>query len=289
MLNKGVSYPGQKINEQVLLFLRRHPFTFYFPWGVIIIIMVIGWLITLAFFIANFNGLIFSQQYNALFVVILGCYFMIILMTFLTAWVSFYFDVVIVTRTHLLVIEQNGFFNRKVSEQSLLRIQDVSAKMKGFWQTWLRFGTVFVETAGEAPNFEMNNLPKPHVVANTILKIHDELITSGNYDIDAGEGEGVIRPGRSSNSISSALANEPHILTSKKPEENVYQQTITNETKEKAFEEEMPSKEELTEPELEKPAPKNLENQQNNKNITEPAEKEKKSGELHDGDVIKFE
>ncbi|MCL5795612.1 MAG: PH domain-containing protein, partial [Patescibacteria group bacterium] len=197
MLSKGISYPGQKFDEQVLLFLRRHRFTFYWPWGLIILIMLLTWLAALIIFLINLNGGIFPTQYNALFVVVLGCYFLFILMVFLTAWVSFYFDVVIVTKTHLLVIEQNGFFNRKVSEQSLLRIQDVSAKMKGFWQTWLRFGTVFVETAGEAPNFEMINLPKPHVVANAILKLHDELIASGGYEMGIAEGEGVLRTTKS--------------------------------------------------------------------------------------------
>ncbi len=252
MLNKGISYPGQTFDEQVLLFLRRHKFTFYWPWGAIVVVMMLSWLAILVLFLINITGNIFPLQYNAMLIVILGTYFLIILMVFLTAWVSFYFDVVIVTKTHLLVIEQNGFFNRKVSEQSLLRIQDVSARMKGFWQTWLRFGTVFVETAGEAPNFEMHNIPKPHVVANMILKLHDEVVAQGGYEAGMGEGEGVLREGARHQQMQQNQPIEPEII-GKHP-------SLLNTVEGKDFE----------------------------KVQEEVVKEEKKQGEIHEGDVIKF-
>lgn len=270
MLSKGISYPGQNFDEQVLLFLRRHKFTFYWPWGVTITLMMLTWLVILIFFLVNLGGGLFPIQYNALLVVVLGAYFLIILMVFLTAWVSFYFDVVIVTKTHLLVIEQNGFFNRKVSEQSLLRIQDVSARMKGFWQTWLRFGTVFVETAGEAPNFEMSNLPKPHVVGNMILKLHDELVASGGYEAGEGEGEGVLRE-------SPAHLRQQIV---QKPVETISNQSeaLLDTVEGKDF-----KKEEEKFVESQESEEKSVQDESANSGKIE-----KKQGELHDGDVIKF-
>jgi len=191
MLAKGNYYPGQSAEEEVLLFVRRHKFTFWWPWGVLIIVMILSWLGILIYFLVSLGtGSLAAAISARLFLVCISSYFLVILAVSLTSWMSWYFDITIVTRTHLVDINQKGFFSRRVAEQSLLRVQDVSAKMTGFWQTWLRFGTVFVETAGESPNFIMNNIPRPNIVANTILKLHDELIAKGGYEGMMGDGVG---------------------------------------------------------------------------------------------------
>lgn len=183
MLAKGHYYPGQSTEEDVLLFVRRHKFTFWWPWGVLILVMMMSWLGILIYFLVGIGtGTLPFAVSPRFFLVCISSYFLIIMAVALTSWMSWYFDITIVTRTHLVDIHQKGFFNRQVSEQSLLRVQDVSARMTGFWQTWMRFGTVFVETAGESPNFIMHDIPRPNIVANTILKLHDELIAKGGYE-----------------------------------------------------------------------------------------------------------
>lgn len=191
MLAKGHYYPEQSNEEEVLLFVRRHKFTFWWPWGTLITVMMLSWLGIVVYFLISisFENLPFTIS-PRLFLVSISSYFLVIMVVSLTSWMSWYFDITIVTRTHLVDINQKGFFNRQVSEQSLLRVQDVSAKMTGFWQTWLRFGTVYVETAGESPNFTMRNIPRPNIVANTILKLHDELVARGGYEGMIGNGVG---------------------------------------------------------------------------------------------------
>ncbi|MCL5795853.1 MAG: hypothetical protein M1338_05895, partial [Patescibacteria group bacterium] len=113
-----------------------------------------------------------------------------------------------------------------------------------------------------------------------ILKLHDELIASGGYEMGIAEGEGVLR---TTKSLGPKMIEENPPET-ELPKENVYRQTINNELKEKAFEEENPQ-EELKESGVDKLYEKIT----NNQNITKSVRPEKESGELHDGDVIKFE
>jgi hypothetical protein len=50
--------------------------------------------------------------------------------------------------------------------------------MGGYFQSVFQFGQVSIETAGESPNFIMRYVPKPHVVANSILMIYERLSKS---------------------------------------------------------------------------------------------------------------
>ncbi len=107
-----------------------------------------------------------------------SAYLLFVNAIFLTVWIEQYLDVCIITTDRLVHIRQIGLFNRRVAELSMARVQDVSAQMRGYLQSIFQFGTVVVETAGGAPDFEIRNVSKPHVVANTILTIHDRTQTT---------------------------------------------------------------------------------------------------------------
>ena len=79
---------------------------------------------------------------------------------------------VVVTNERLVDISQNGLFSKKVSTLSLAKIQDVSAKVNGPWQTLFQFGTVIVQTAGERENFVLDFLPAPYQTEQYILEVH---------------------------------------------------------------------------------------------------------------------
>ncbi|MDO8336088.1 MAG: PH domain-containing protein, partial [Candidatus Saccharibacteria bacterium] len=111
-----------------------------------------------------------------------SAYLLFVNAIFLTVWIEQYLDVCIITTDRLVHIRQIGLFNRRVAELSMTRVQDVSAQMRGYLQSILQFGTVVVETAGGAPDFVIRNVSKPHVVANTILMIHDRTQTTPVYE-----------------------------------------------------------------------------------------------------------
>ena len=179
MLAPGHYYPEQAAAaEPVILFVRRHWFSFI-GWVILlagITIMPLVILIVLGSTI-GLNNL--SSAARAILVFGVSMYFLMTLAIFLVAWIDFYLDTTIITEKRLVDVHQNGLFNHRVSEQSLLKVQDVTVRVRGPWQTFFQYGTVYVETAGEAPNFEMNNLPHPHHVANTITELHNRMLEHG--------------------------------------------------------------------------------------------------------------
>jgi len=177
-------------DEQLVLFIRRHWLSFL-PWIIFIGLMII---IPIIMFTSLRDVIVqsFSGPGKIYLIVGFSSYLLIAFAVYLTAWISFYLNVVIITPEHLVDIRQSGLFNRRVSEQSLLRVQDVSAHMSGLFQTFFNYGSVNVETAGEAPNFAMPSIPNPSKVANTILKLHEELVQKSGYeDADSAEGVGL--------------------------------------------------------------------------------------------------
>lgn len=165
-------FPGQSANEEIIIFVRRHwmPFT---SWLCFIGIMVLLPLIAGVILLLSNAIWIFELHRLSLAALALGAYLLLVNAIFFTAWIEQYLDVAIITTDRLVHIRQVGLFNRRVAELGMERVQDVSAQMNGYLQSIFQFGTVVVETAGGAPDFVIRNVAKPHVVANTILTIHD--------------------------------------------------------------------------------------------------------------------
>ncbi|MEK7184367.1 MAG: PH domain-containing protein [Patescibacteria group bacterium] len=169
-----VLFPGQQAHEEILIFVRRHWMPFVL-WAVFIGIMLLIPLVT-GFIVVVLNG---SQWFldGKLLPYVglgLGAYLLLVNAIFFTVWIEQYLDVAIITSDRLVNIRQLGLFNRRVAELGMDRVQDVSAHMNGYLQSIFQFGTVVVETAGGAPDFVIRNVAKPHIVANTILMIHDQ-------------------------------------------------------------------------------------------------------------------
>jgi membrane protein YdbS with pleckstrin-like domain len=174
-IQSALLFPGQNKNEEILIFVRRHwmPFVMWIFFILIMLLIPLIVVVLVFLFAGTLNG-------DKLIYLGLGgsAYLLFVNAIFLTVWIEQYLDVCIITTDRLVHIRQIGLFNRRVAELSMARVQDVSAQMRGYLQSIFQFGTVVVETAGGAPDFEIRNVSKPHVVANTILTIHDRTQTT---------------------------------------------------------------------------------------------------------------
>lgn len=191
MLEKSNYYPGQNSKEEILHFIRRH-WIAYVKWIIILTIMILSPII-ITIILLNNNAIAITESNKYYFVIFFSLYSLLVMAVFITTWIDYYLDVTIITRQHLIHVRQIEIFNRIVSEQSLLRVQDVSSDMKGLYQTLFRFGTVYVETAGEQPNFRMTDIAKPHQVAKAIMEIHEELVEDHELGHEISEGIGMDR------------------------------------------------------------------------------------------------
>ena len=66
--------------------------------------------------------------------------------------------------------DYRGILHIETAYANLDQIQDVSPKIIGFFGTLFHFGNVFLQTAGERPEFEFHHVVKPDEVSSRILE-----------------------------------------------------------------------------------------------------------------------
>lgn len=174
-MKKIKTFPGVRPDEEIILLLRRH-------WRLIIgyiLRLAISGIVPIIIYLLLFYTLNLEIEEGGLIYIILilgaSIYYLFIWALFFHEWIDYYLDVWIVTNRRILNIEQEGFFNRTISEQNIERVQDVTSEVKGRLETFLDFGDVYVQTAGEEKRFVFEQIPHPYQVAEKIIEIHNKV------------------------------------------------------------------------------------------------------------------
>lgn len=107
-------------------------------------------------------------QFAGLVLYMIVIYCLAVLFLAFRFWVDYYLDMWILTTNRLIDIEQIGLFQRSVAEIPLFRIQDVSISVNGFIATFLKFGTIKIQTAGEQ-DFYIKDIPKVYKIKDLII------------------------------------------------------------------------------------------------------------------------
>ena len=100
---------------------------------------------------------------------ITGTYLMLVL---------YHLNVHIVTNKRVIDSDQYTLTQHRVVEAHLNRIQDVAADITGFWGNIINYGDVKVQTAGEHPNINFENVSDPRKIKRLIL---DEAFKHGKH------------------------------------------------------------------------------------------------------------
>ncbi len=174
--HKPLHFPTQRPNEHVVLLLRRH-------WTVLardVIQLVLSLILPptvllILYFYTNF-AIVPETPLYVLLVMVLSLYYLFSFLAFFHDFVDYHLDIWVVTDQRVVSIEQSGLFNRVVSELTILRIQDVTSEIKGKVQTFLDYGQVHIQTAGEQARFVFEQVPHPSEVAKVILQAHERAI-----------------------------------------------------------------------------------------------------------------
>lgn len=163
---KNVDFETRDSGEKVVLLLRRHPIT-NIKWILILVLMVLAPTVLSVFPILEFLPGRFQ------FIAILGWYLTttaFLIENFLT-W---FFNVNIVTDERIIDIDFHNLIYKEVSETKIDQIQDVTLKMGGAVRTVFNYGDLYIQTAGEVPNFDFLGVPKPDRVAKIIQELRTE-------------------------------------------------------------------------------------------------------------------
>lgn len=96
------------------------------------------------------------------------------LLTFIYAFerfVSWYFNVFIITTERVVDIDFYNLFNKKFSSAELSMIQDVTYSIIGFKESFFNYGDVLIQTASEINEIVFERVSKP----DRIIKVLEEL------------------------------------------------------------------------------------------------------------------
>ena len=106
-----------------------------------------------------------------LIILAFSSYYLFIWLFFFFSFIDYYLDIWIITNERIIDVEQRGFFSRIISEQKLDRVQDVTSEVHGFFPTVLKYGDVYVQTAGFEQRFFFHEVPNPTKVRDVIIKL----------------------------------------------------------------------------------------------------------------------
>lgn len=166
------SFPNQKPDEHVLMFLRRH-------WIAVvkIILLTIGLsaMPPVAYIGLNSFTQVFSGEiYKALFTLLISSFYLFVVLFAFSNFVDYYLDIWIITNQRVVNIEQKGLFSREIAEKDLGQMQDIMSDVDGFWPTVLNYGNIHIQTAGNKERFIFKQIPFATEVAQRISNLVSE-------------------------------------------------------------------------------------------------------------------
>ncbi len=163
---ENLRFESMDREEKVILFLRKH-FITNIPW-----IIMATFMFLIPAFVQNLS-LFDSIPKNFMFVFIL-IWYLISTAYFLESFLTWFFNVYIVTDERVIDIDFYNLIYKEVSDANIDRIQDVTYSMGGVVRTMFNYGDVMIQTASEVPNFEFQAVPKPDKVAKVLQDLRIE-------------------------------------------------------------------------------------------------------------------
>jgi uncharacterized membrane protein YdbT with pleckstrin-like domain len=170
-------------DEKIILVIRKHWFVMVRTVITFAVLLGLPSMIfsVLPFFTAGLDVKAVNSSANFFLVL----YLMGIILFLFLLWTDYYLDMWIITTARIIDIEQHGLFNREISEIPLNHVQDVTLEIKGIIETFLKFGTIRIQTAGER-EFTIHFVPHLYEAKDVILanarKAQKDFVPSDKID-----------------------------------------------------------------------------------------------------------
>lgn len=160
-------------NERILMVVKRH-------WSGLIPTIFSATVIFIAglagvFALSRFRDSV--EQIVSLPIAILGLLVLVAFLLFvmgISVWVYTH-NMMVVTNEKVVQLLYFSLFNRQISRLILQDIQDVTYRQTGILSRFFKYGTLHMETAGEAANFDFPYAVNPHEVSQRIGAMCEEL------------------------------------------------------------------------------------------------------------------
>jgi len=152
--------------EEILLVARPHWFT-NLSWILVSSLMLIA--PTLLKFIPVINDI--PTKYISLGSLV---WYLLTFAVIFENFLSWYFDVFIITDKRVIDIDFNNLLDKKFSEAKLSMIQDVTSRVSGLGQTMFNYGTIYIQTAAEVSYITFEKVPHPEKIIKILQILVEE-------------------------------------------------------------------------------------------------------------------
>ena len=147
------SFDSQLDGENVLLLLRRHPITQVMKALTVLMLLIVP----LFFSQISFYYLLAENFQTA----ILLLWYLITIGYSLESFLTWFYNVYIVTDERIIDIDFLSLIYRNVSAAKIDKVEDITAVTSGVAQSIFNYGTVHIQTAAEKSEFEFEDVPYP--------------------------------------------------------------------------------------------------------------------------------
>lgn len=162
------------LNERIVLRVHRHWFILFVQALPLILLLFLPLFVRGGLSLTGIAPLISLGENPQKLVALLSAVWALFMwVTLFLVWTDYYLDVLVVTSKRVIDIEQKGIFSREVAAFRLDRIQDVTVNISGVIATFLEFGNIHIQTAGETADIIVRGIPDPHHIRETISRLQD--------------------------------------------------------------------------------------------------------------------
>ncbi len=166
----NVHFDTQATEERIILFLRKHWIT-NIPWLLMTFFLFAAPSVIFPFIVGQ--GLLSLLPANFIIVLSLFWYLAVFGFAFVN-FISWYFNVYIVTNERIIDVDFLQLLYKQMSSARIERVQDLTYKLGGVVRALFDFGDVFIQTAGEEPNFDFEAVPHPEQVVRTLSELTEK-------------------------------------------------------------------------------------------------------------------
>lgn len=165
--------------ERIVMVARRH-------WFVIlpkILGLIFGALIPILLYLILSHGSYFSYYqklgvesvieniFSEKVLFYYSIWLLLLWVVFFIEWTDYYLDLWVVTDRRILDVEQKGFFHREVTSFGFRQIQDITVETRGLLETFFKFGTLHIQTAGHDRDIIIKDASDPELVRSLVLDL----------------------------------------------------------------------------------------------------------------------
>lgn len=167
---EGIRFETQEAKEEVILFLRQHLIVLL-PSLILGIVMLLAPIVLVPLL---FRDLGLPVTIPVRYIIVgTGVWYVVTFGIMLARFLHWFFNIYIVTNERVVDIDFVNLLYKEFSEARLDKVQDLSFHARGILAAFFNLGNVYVQTAGELPNFIFEKVPNPEAVVQTIGELVD--------------------------------------------------------------------------------------------------------------------